>query len=90
MGNSMSQDELLEAARRQPFRPFRVTLTTGATFDVRHPELFMVGRRSAIIGIAKDAESRVYDRTMNVDLLHIVALEDLPVSEGTGGARNQE
>ena len=73
----MNREELHDTARRQPFEPFRITLTTGATYDIRHPDLIMVGRRSATIGITQDAAGIAYDRTVKVDLLHIVAIEEL-------------
>lgn len=76
----MTQEELQDAARRQPFEPFRLVLTTGATFDVRHPDLIMVGRRSAIIGISNEPAGTAFDRTFKVDLLHVVGIEELPVS----------
>jgi hypothetical protein len=76
----MTLQELHDAARRQPFQPFRLHLTTGATYDIRHPDLIMVGRRSAIIGIAEETNGTAYDRTFQVDLLHIVGVEALPVS----------
>jgi hypothetical protein len=76
----MTQEELQEAARRQPFEPFRVILSTGATFDIRHPDLIMVGRRSAIIGITNEPGGTAYDHTLKVDLLHVVGVEELPVS----------
>ncbi len=76
----MTQEELQQAARRQPFEPFRVVLTTGATYDIRHPDLIMVGRRSAVLGISNEPNETVYDRTLKVDLLHIVGIEDLPVA----------
>ncbi len=74
----MTQEELVEAVRRRPFEPFRVLITTGETFDVRHPELIMVGRRSAILGIANDPEATTYNQTIKVDLLHIAGIRDLP------------
>jgi hypothetical protein len=76
----MTQEELQDAARHQPFQPFRLVLTTGATFDVRHPNLIMVGRRSAVIGITKEPGGTAYDRTIKVDLLHVVGIEELPIS----------
>ncbi len=76
----MTQEELREAARRQPFEPFRVILTTGATYDIHHPDLIMVGRRSAIVGISNEPDSKAYDRTLKVDLLHIVGIEGPPIS----------
>jgi len=74
----MTQNELHDAARRQPFKPFRVVLTTGAAYDVFHPDLIMVGQRSVTLGIAKDPGGTVYDRIFQVDLLHVVGIEELP------------
>jgi hypothetical protein len=73
----MRHEELHEVARRQPFQPFRIHLSTGATYDIRHPDLIMVGRRSAVIGIANEPDRMVYDRSFMVDLLHIVGVEEL-------------
>lgn len=74
----MTHEELQEAARRQPFEPFRVILTTGTAYDILHPDLIMVGRRSAIIGMTDDPKEQVYQRTTKVDLLHVVGIEELP------------
>jgi hypothetical protein len=74
----MTQEDLQQAARRQPFEPFRVILTTGATHDIRHPNLIMIGRRAAIIGITNEPGASAFDRTLKVDLLHVVGIEDLP------------
>ena len=87
--SAVSHEDLQAAARRQPFEPFRVTLTTGEAYDIRHPDLIMVGRRSAIIGIARNAEATVYDRTVKVDLLHIVGLEDLPSRRNRGNGEGR-
>jgi len=75
----MTQEELRAAVHKQPFEPFRVVLTTGTTYDIRRPDLIMVGQRSAIIGMTNNPEATAYDRTIKVDLLHIVAIEELPV-----------
>lgn len=76
----MTQEELHDFARRQPFHPFRVILTTGPAYDIRHPDLIMVGRRSAMLGITNEPNGTIYDRTITVDLLHVVGVEALPVS----------
>ena len=34
----MAPEEIVTALRRQPFVPFRMTLTEGGTYEVRHPE----------------------------------------------------
>jgi hypothetical protein len=74
----MTSEEIQTKARKQPFEPFRVILTTGATYDIRHPDLIMVGRRSAIIGVTKTPERTVFDQTIQVDLMHVVEIESLP------------
>lgn len=75
----MTQEELQATARRQPFEPFRLILTTGAAHDIRLPDLIMVGRRSASIGITNEANGTVYDRTLKVDLLHVVGGKELSI-----------
>jgi len=40
----------------------------------------MVGRRSAVVGVTNKENGAVYDRTIKVDLLHVVGIEELPVT----------
>jgi hypothetical protein len=77
----MTQEDLQVVAGRQPFRPFRVVLTTGATYDIHHPDLIAVGRRSATIGMTSQSDGTIhYDRGFFVDLIHIVGIQELPVA----------
>lgn len=78
----MTHEELREFAKRQPFKPFRLHLTTGATYDIGHPDLIMVGRRSAVIGVSKKLDETIADRLFQIDLLHVVGVEDLPARSG--------
>jgi len=72
----MAPEDIVEAVRRRPFAPFRITLTEGRTYEVRHPELCMVGRRAVIVGIVSPGRSgERFDRSVTIDLLHIVKLE---------------
>jgi hypothetical protein len=74
----MSPEELLVNLQRRPFVPFRITLTEGSAYEIHHPELCMAGRRSAIIGLtAPGATDLLFERSVTVDLLHIVKLEPL-------------
>jgi hypothetical protein len=85
---TMASEELATNLRRKPFVPFRITLTQGSTYEIRHAELCMAGRRSAIIGLAPTEDpDLLFDRSITVDLLHIVKLEPLepgarPKSDG--------
>ena len=74
----MDYRSLRQAARRQPFEPFRLTLTTGEKYDIRHPDLIMVGRQAIIIGLPLDDKEPVFDETIKIDLFHIVSIAELP------------
>jgi hypothetical protein len=70
--------ELRGMLRAQPFRPIRISLTDGRQFEVRHPDLMMVGLGTAIIGLPQPgADDPFYERTTTISLLHIVSAEPL-------------
>ena len=68
----------------RPFVPFRIVLTEGTSYEIRHPELFMLGKRGAVVGLASDPEQTFFDATVLVDLLHIVRLEPLDKAAAAG------
>jgi hypothetical protein len=82
----MTRNQLLEEARRRPFRPFRLVLTTGEQYDIPHPDLIMVGNRSLEIGLTLDPAGTAYDRIVRADLLHVVRVEQLPISAQSNGS----
>jgi hypothetical protein len=47
--SAMSHEDLKVRIEHRPFVPFRIVLTEGTSYEVRHPELFMLGRRAAVI-----------------------------------------
>ena len=74
----MHLPELQDALRQSPFIPFRLYISGGESFDIRHPELCMPGIRAAIIGFqAKEAAEPAFDRYTVVDMGHIIRLEPL-------------
>lgn len=48
----MRPDDIRDFLQKKPFQPFKVTLTDGRTYEVRHPELAMVAR-SAVAYVAE-------------------------------------
>src|SRR5437773_4434202 len=82
---TMSPKGLLQALRKRPFRPFRIEVSDGTTYDVRHPELVMVGLGAVIIGIPAPARAQpVYERAETVSLGHVVKLVPLGAAKATG------
>jgi hypothetical protein len=72
----MRPKDLLEHLRRRPFRRFRLVLTDGRAFEVRHPELAMVGRSTVSIALVqpRDPES-MHDRLVTVPLVEVLRVE---------------
>jgi len=77
----MAPKDLEEAVRRRPFAPFRITLTEGSTYEVRHPELCMVGRRAVVVGVLSPGRpDQRFDYSVTIDLVHIVKLEPVDLT----------
>jgi hypothetical protein len=79
MTTSMVRDLL----RQLPFRPFRVVMSSGEAYEVRHPEMAWVTKNDLFIGIdmADDglpADARMYP------LFHVVTVEPLSTDARAG------
>jgi hypothetical protein len=85
----MSPQGLQTILRVRPFQPFRVVLTDGETYVIRHPELMMVGAREVHIGVAADPASTIFDRSVIADLLHVVRVEPLGQPQPPGNGQQQ-
>jgi hypothetical protein len=68
-------DDVQRRLRQRPFQPFVMYLTDGSQYEVRHPELILLGRRSLILGLTSDPDQTVYERAIDIDLLHVVCME---------------
>jgi hypothetical protein len=62
----------------EPFRPFRITLAGGRTFDIRHPEMIQVGRTTMTIFmfLSEDGDEAT-QRQVEVSLLLTESVEPL-------------
>lgn len=61
---------------RRPFQPVKLTLSSGQSFEIRHPEMAMLTRTSLLIG-TDIAEDGVPADFKIVSLLHIASMEPL-------------
>jgi hypothetical protein len=72
-------EDIQARLREKPFRPLRIIASEGQRFDIHHPDLVLVGQRDLIIGFPSPGNPGIYDRQTRVALVHIVALEELPL-----------
>ena len=61
---------------RRPFQPVRLTLSSGQTFEIRHPEMAFLTRTSILIGIDL-AEDGVPAEFKIISLLHVASMEPI-------------
>ena len=62
-----------------PFRPFRLVMSSGQSYDVRHPEMAMLTRSDILVGIG-DIRDGIPSRFKICSLLHVTAIEPLESS----------
>jgi hypothetical protein len=82
-----SSEDIQVRLREKPFRPLRIIASEGLHFDIFHPDLVLVGRHDVMIGSPGPDNPTVYDRVTRVALVHIVALEDLPITTPPGNGQ---
>lgn len=78
----MPAEELRNMLMQQPFVPFRIHLSDGRVFDVRHREMVWVGRHTAVVGMF--APDGYLDRNETIALVHMVSLEPIPAVSSAG------
>jgi hypothetical protein len=73
----MQMQDVQQRLQQSPFKPFRMHLTDGSSYEVRHPELILLGRRSLILGIPIRPEGRIIETAVHIDFMHIVRMDYL-------------
>jgi len=72
----------LDLLTAEPFRPFRIRMASGKTFDVRHPEVMKVGRTNLLVFSYVSDQPEVFDEWQSVSpmLVGSVSHSEAPVS----------
>lgn len=78
--------DILQALRKRPFQSFRLLVSDGTSYDVRHPELVMVGLGSLVIGIPAAGQTQLpYERYETIALNHVVKMLPLEAPAPASG-----
>ncbi len=83
----IAPQDLVSYLRAESFRPFRIYMASGQTFEVRHPEMVRVGRKSMILFTFVSDNPEIFDRweTVSLMLMERVAQFDSTVPPGGNG-----
>jgi hypothetical protein len=62
----------------EPFRPFRIHMVSGKSYDIRHPEMIFVGRTTVRVHTAlADDEAGSQDRDHELSIILIESVEPI-------------
>ncbi len=73
----MTVQTFRELLAQRPFRPFRLIMSSGESYEVRHPEMAMLTKSDMLVGIDPDEEN-VPAEFRICSLLHVATVEPLP------------
>ena len=74
----MRPDDVLQLLRARPFEAFRISLSDGQQYEVRHPNNAIVSRSTVLVGIpGPRGPDGPVERVVTCALVHITRLEAL-------------
>ena len=73
----MSRQTINDYIKAEPFRPFRVHLVSGRTFEVRHPEMIKLLQSTIIIFKPTENADSLSDEWNTVSLMLIESISHL-------------
>ena len=71
---------VLDFVTAEPFRPFRMYMASGRTFDVGHPEMVRVGRSSVTVPMRPEGDATTAERWQEVSLMLLESIEPQEVT----------
>jgi hypothetical protein len=70
-------EDILALLRAKPFEPFRIRLSDGSAFEIRHPELAIVDRNQVIVGVpGPRGPDDPVEQTVMCAIVHITRTEN--------------
>jgi hypothetical protein len=78
----MTLDAIRNILNRRPYEPVRMTMSSGAVFEIRHPEMALLAR-SAMMVVFPDVDGGPSDRWEFLSYLHVAHVETMSASAGT-------
>jgi len=83
----MTVQTFKELLTQRPFQPFRLVMSSGQTYDVRHPEMAMLTKSDILVGI-DETEEGVPAEFKICSLLHVTSVE--PIRASRNGSRRRK
>jgi hypothetical protein len=78
----MTVQTFRDLLHEQPFKPFRIVMSSGQKYEVRHPEMAMLTKTDILVGLEAEDDG-VPARFKICSMLHVTAVE--PIESATNG-----
>lgn len=76
----MTVQTFRELLSQRPFKPFRLVMSSGEAYEVRHPEMAWLTRTSILVGIDQTEEG-VPAEFRICSMLHVTTVEPLNTAQ---------
>ena len=74
----MTMQRVVNYVSAEPFRPFRINMASGKTYDIRHPEMIAVGRTTVHVFMhLSDDDGEAKDREQELSIILIESIEPI-------------
>jgi hypothetical protein len=80
----MKPAAVLTYVTAEPFRPFRIHMASGKTFDIRHPEMVRVDKTNLFVFTFVSDQPEVFDEWQSVPLMLMESISDLEIPVAPG------
>ena len=71
---------MIEFVTAEPFRPFRIHMASGRSFEVGHPEMIKVGKSSVTVYMRPEGADLQVERWQEVSLMLLESVEPLELA----------
>jgi hypothetical protein len=71
----MRPDDIRSLLRHEPFQPFRLVMTDGTDYEIRHPEVVSLSRSTLHLVLSSDTPALRGERVVIAALLHVIRVE---------------
>ena len=79
----ITSSKLIEYVSAEPFLPFRLKMASGRTYEIRHPEMILVGRNSVRVYTNLDVNRDATPQWHDVSMMLMETIEPMAVSAGS-------
>jgi hypothetical protein len=79
----MSSNKLIEYVSAEPFQPFRIKLASGQVYEIRHPEMILVGRNLVRVYTNLQANGDAPPQWHDVSMVLMETVEPIVTSPAT-------